>query len=188
LRLALFPSPLTHAPACDRYVRRTRQRHLWPSTSTLLHARAARPPPTSPPQHALRSPKPQPQALARHGWVGKWFLDFYAGTWFFTDNDEYYGGVERQQEPIVGLQAHVAYAFRAGLWLAFDANGYRGGKTTVGGLVKDDLQENSRAGLTLAVPIGTAQSIKVAWSTGATTRLGSDFDLYSVAWQVRWMD
>jgi hypothetical protein len=58
----------------------------------------------------------------------------------------------------------------------------------VDGVHKDDLQENSRAGLTLAVPVNRAQSIKVAWSTGATTRLGSDFDAYSFAWQVRWMD
>lgn len=120
--------------------------------------------------------------------VGKWNLDVYGGLWYFTDNDEFFGGVKREQEPIVSLQAHVAYTFRPGLWLAFDATGYRGGETTVDGVHKDDLQENTRAGLTLAVPIGRAQSLKIAWSTGATTRLGSDFDTAAVAWNVRWMD
>jgi len=120
--------------------------------------------------------------------VGKWNVDVYAGLWCFTDNDEFFGGVERAQDPVVGLQAHLAYTFRPGLWLAFDATGYRGGETTVDGVHKDDLQENTRAGLTLAVPVTRAQSIKVAWSTGATTRLGSDFDSVAVAWQMRWMD
>jgi hypothetical protein len=120
--------------------------------------------------------------------IGKWNLDVYGGLWYFTDNDEFFGGVKREQEPVVSLQAHVAYTFRPGLWLAFDATGYRGGETTVDGVYKDDLQENTRAGLTLAVPIGRAQSLKIAWSTGATTRLGSDFDTAAVAWNVRWMD
>ncbi len=120
--------------------------------------------------------------------VGSWYLDLYAGSWIFTDNDEFYGGVVRQQDPVFSLQAHAAYTFRPGLWLAFDATGYRGGRTTVDGVEKDDWQESSRLGLTLAVPLSHAQSVKLAWSTGATTRLGSDFDSYAVAWQLRWVD
>jgi len=120
--------------------------------------------------------------------VGKWFLDVYGGVWYFTKNDDFYGGVEREQAPVVALQLHVAYSFRPGLWMAFDTTGYRGGRSTVDGVEKDDLQANSRAGLTLAVPVNRAQSVKLAWSTGATTRLGTDFDTYSIAWQVRWTD
>ena len=58
--------------------------------------------------------------------------------------------------------------------------------STVDGVEKDDLQKNTRVGLTLAVPLSRRQSLKFGWATGASTRLGQDFDNYAVAWQYRW--
>jgi len=54
------------------------------------------------------------------------------------------------------------------------------------GLANRNLQENSRAGLTASFPINRKQSVKVAASTGVSTRTGSDFDSLAVAWQYRW--
>ena len=118
--------------------------------------------------------------------MGPWVFDLYAGAWFFTANDNFFGGVRRTQQPIGVLQGHVSYVFRPGLWLAADGTWYSGGKTTIDGVRKEDLQTNTRVGVTLAVPFGRSQSVKLAWATGATTRLGSDFDTYALAWQYRW--
>jgi hypothetical protein len=118
--------------------------------------------------------------------VGKWDFDFYAGAWFFTTNDNFFGGVTRSQKPIVALQGHVSYSFKPGLWLAVDGTWYSGGQTTVGGVLKADRQDNARIGLTLAVPLSRAQSLKAVWTRGATTRVGQNFTTYSLAYQFRW--
>ena len=120
--------------------------------------------------------------------AGPWSLELYAGVWLFTDNDAFLGGSTREQEPITSLQGHVSYTFRPRLWLALDANYYTGGRTTVAGVSNDNLQSNSRAGVTLSVPLGARQSLKFNWSKGATTRAGGDFTTFGVAWQYAWFD
>jgi hypothetical protein len=47
-----------------------------------------------------------------------------------------------------------------------------------------DLQRNIRLGLTYSVPIVGHQSLKFAWSAGATTRRGTDFESFSATWQL----
>jgi hypothetical protein len=120
--------------------------------------------------------------------LGRWFLEAYAGVWFFTDNDDYFGGVRREQQSVAAVQAHASYTFMPRLWLAADATYYRGGRTSVDGVLRADLLENTRVGLTLSVPIGAWQSLKLSWSDGATTRIGGDFATYALAWQYVWFD
>ena len=61
---------------------------------------------------------------------------------------------------------------------------YTGGRTSIDGVDKADLQRNTRLGATVSVPAGTRQSIKVAYSGGATTRIGADFRTITLAWQI----
>ena len=119
--------------------------------------------------------------------ISKWTIDGYAGVWFATANDEFYPGASiRTQRPIVALQAHVSYTARPRLWIAGDGTWYSGGRTTVDGVEKADLQRNSRIGVTVSLPIAGRQSLKISASTGATTRVGSDFRTIAAAWQVSW--
>ncbi len=118
--------------------------------------------------------------------IGRWFLEASAGVWFFTANDEFLGRSEREQEPVAALQLHASYTFRPRLWLAANATYYEGGRTTIDGAKRADLQANSRVGLTLALPLGKQQSIKLTWSDGASTRIGGDFRTYGIAWQYMW--
>jgi hypothetical protein len=50
----------------------------------------------------------------------------------------------------------------------------------------DNEQANTRAGLTLALPVDRNNSIKLNASTGITTRTGSEFSAIGAAWQYRW--
>jgi len=120
--------------------------------------------------------------------AGRWFFEAYAGVWFFTTNDDFFGGHVRTQEPIGAFQAHVSYTFAPRLWIAADYTYYTGGRTTIDGVLNEDLQKNSRVGLTLAIPIARNQSLKFAWSRGASTSIGSDFTTYSVGYQFLWFD
>ncbi|HEY7441907.1 MAG TPA: transporter [Vicinamibacterales bacterium] len=121
--------------------------------------------------------------------TGRWTIEGYAGIWFFTENDEFYTGSSlRQQDRVFALQGHLSYTVRPQLWLAFDGTWYSGGTTTVDQVRKADLQRNSRVGGTMSFPLSRGHSLKVTYSTGATTRLGTDFDTMAVAWQYTWLD
>ena len=120
--------------------------------------------------------------------LGPWSLELYGGAWFYTDNDDFFGGVRREQEPIATLQAHVGYTFRPGLWLAADATYYAGGQSTVNGVHNDDRQENTRVGLTFSLPVAQGHSLKLNWSEGVTERIGTNFTTFGVTWQYTWFD
>ncbi len=120
--------------------------------------------------------------------AGKWAFEAYAGGWFFTTNDDFFGRQVRTQEPIWAFQGHVSYTFRPRLWLAASATYYTGGETSLDGVPRLDLQKNSRVSLTGSVPLGRNQSIKLFWARGATTSIGANFTTYSIAYQILWLD
>jgi hypothetical protein len=118
----------------------------------------------------------------------RWMFDMFAGVWLFTDNDEFFGGVRRSQDPMPTLQWHVSYTIRPRAWIALDSTYYFGGETSANGVQADDRKENSRVGLTLSLPVAKNYSLKLTYSRGATARLGSNFDSYGIAWQYSWFD
>lgn len=120
--------------------------------------------------------------------IGHWFAETSAGVWFFSDNNNFFGGKRRSQEPLVVLQLHAGYNFRPGLWVAGDVGYYAGGRTKLNGVPNEDRQVNSRFGLTVSVPIAAGWSAKLALSKGLITRAGGDFNAVSLTLQYRWFD
>ena len=121
--------------------------------------------------------------------VKKFYLDLYAGAWFYTANSNFYPGrAYRTQDPLTTLQAHVSYTFRRNLWLAVDSTWYGGGATTVAGGKPSERQSNSRLGATLSLPLVKNQSLKIAYSSGVSGTIGASFNTFSVAWQYVWFD
>jgi hypothetical protein len=119
--------------------------------------------------------------------IGRWAIDAYLGGWFFTDNTDFFVGLRREQDPILSTQFHVRYLIKPGLWAAIDGNFWRGGQTTVSGAVNDDMQRNSRVGLTVSKLVGRNHSLRFAASRGAITRIGGDFDAIGVSYGYSWM-
>jgi hypothetical protein len=119
--------------------------------------------------------------------VHSWAFDLYLGGFFFTENPNFFGGHVRRQDPIGATQVHISYTFRPGMWAAVDGIYYTGGRTTVDGVLKDDLQQNVRVGLTFALPIGHAQSLKFQYTRGAVTRVGGNFTTAGITYQLRFM-
>ena len=115
----------------------------------------------------------------------QWFIDLYAGAWFFTDNSSFYPGNSlRSQDPLLTFQTHVSYNFNPLMWAAIDFTYYTGGQSSVNDIYNDDRQNNSRVGATFNFPISRLSSIKLAYSTGAVIRIGGNFSTISVAWQM----
>jgi len=118
--------------------------------------------------------------------LGKWTLEASAAADIYTDNNNFDNGKTRQQAPIYSSQFHVTYNLPNQIWLAVSATYYTGGRTTVDGVTKDDLQQNWRSGFTLALPLNRSHSLKLYGSRGVSTRTGTNYDILGLAWQYRW--
>lgn len=118
--------------------------------------------------------------------LGPLTLELDAGVTFYTNNDDFLNGMTLEQDPIYAVQGHLIYNFGAGVWGALDATYYTGGRTTVDGVKGDTLQENTRLGLTVALPVNRYNSIKLYASTGVFARTGSNFNTGGIVWQFRW--
>jgi hypothetical protein len=127
----------------------------------------------------------KPELGVSKAW-GPWTVELAPSVTFYTDNDDFFGGKTRKQDPLYSVQGHIIYGFRSGIWVALDGTYYTGGRTTVDGVKGEDLQESSRLGATVALPVDRRNSIKLYASTGVSTRTGSDFDIIGIVWQYRW--
>jgi hypothetical protein len=118
--------------------------------------------------------------------IGSWTIEGQAAVTFYGDNTDFFGGSTRTQDPLYALQGHVIHSFRSGIWASLDLTYFAGGRSTIDGVAKNDLQQNWRVGATLAIPVDRRNSIKLAASSGVSARTGNNFDLLAVAWQYRW--
>jgi hypothetical protein len=113
----------------------------------------------------------------------RWMFEIYGGAWLFTSNDNFFGGHTRSQDPLLSLQFSLRRTFKTGLWVSGNANFYRGGRTHVDDLAKQDFQSNSRIGTTVSMPLTRRNAFRFAVSQGAYTTIGADFLGVSMSFQ-----
>ncbi|WP_372012649.1 transporter [Pseudoxanthomonas sp. 10H] len=117
---------------------------------------------------------------------GPWTGELKLAATFYTDNDAFYGGVTRSQDPVYALQGNLIRSLATGAWWSFDATYFAGGRSQIDGRYNRDLQQNWRVGASLSLPVDRRNSVKVALSSGVYARTGNDFDAVAVTWQHRW--
>jgi hypothetical protein len=113
-------------------------------------------------------------------------LELSTGVFFFTKNSDHFGGKTLEQDPIGSTQVHLTYDLGHGVWAALSGTYDYGGRTTIDGVPSDQVGNNSRVGLTLALPVNRNNSIKLYASTGLQTTAGTDYKLVGIIWQYRW--
>ena len=117
---------------------------------------------------------------------GRLTLEFLGSVTIFTANTDFLGGHEQSQAPLYSGQINVIYTFRSGIWGGVGGLIYAGGATTTDGGAPSEPQQNTRGGAVLVFPIGTHNSVKAYWSTGVSTRTGTDFNTFVVSWIHLW--
>lgn len=120
-----------------------------------------------------------------HPLTRTWLTELEVGMWIFGDNDEFLG-TTREQNPIVSGEFHLVKRVKPGFWFSLDLNYYYGGRTTVDGEQRADLQRNSRAGFTLTFPWKRKHAIRTSLSAGTVTSSGGDYDLFSLIYAYAW--
>jgi hypothetical protein len=118
--------------------------------------------------------------------AGPWITEAKLAATFYTDNDAFYGGVTRSQDPVYALQGNLIRGLESGAWWSLDATYFVGGRSQVGARYNRDLQQNWRVGASLSLPVDRRNSVKLALSSGVYARTGNSFDAVGVSWQHRW--
>ena len=128
--------------------------------------------------------RPQMGVLHRRG---NREIELTGSAQFFSDNNEFYKGTRREQDPLFFGQAHVIYTFRPGLWLSASTGFAWGGENYVDGNAKNDAYRKSLWAVSLGLPINRQQGIKLALISGRTnTDRGFDVDAAILAWSYMW--
>jgi len=118
----------------------------------------------------------------------KLVLEGHLNSWFFTENKEFFNGNTIKQKPLISAQMHVTYIFKPGIWIAVSAGTSGMGETIVNGVEKNDLQKNSRFGAAFAYRLNKNNALKMAFTSGVSTRYGADFNTILLAYQFMWFD
>jgi len=118
--------------------------------------------------------------------VGRWMFELAAAATLYTDNDDFFGGKTREQDPLYSVQGHAIYNFPSRIWVAVDGTYYWGGAATADGEPALGSLRNSRVGATLALPIDRANSVKLFAQRGISARVGANYSTLGAFWQLRW--
>ena len=123
----------------------------------------------------------RPQLGFVHTW-GPWSFELSGSVLFFTDNDDFWNGNRREQNPLFATQSHLIYTFRPGLWASVSAGYDYGGESTINGNKKDDTRSDNLYALSAGYPVSRTTSIKLAYVRGRTREdVGSDTDNFILA-------
>lgn len=118
--------------------------------------------------------------------LGQWTMEIEPSVTFYSDNTDFYYGNRLSQAPLYAVQGHVIYSFPNNIWLALDGTFFTGGRTTRNGVKDENMQTNTRAGLTFAMPVDRSNSVKIYVGNGTSSRTGSYANSVGIAWQYRW--
>jgi hypothetical protein len=120
-----------------------------------------------------------------------WFLDSYAGAWFYTTNPRYYSPPvpkPQSERPIGAFEGHLSYDVKPRFWFSLDGNFWFGGVTSLNGVANPiTRQTSSRIGVTASVPLSKRQSVKVSYSSGDYIRFGGNYQNIAAGWQYSWL-
>jgi hypothetical protein len=118
---------------------------------------------------------------------GKWSYELTGSVFIYGDNDEFLVDSRLEQDPLYATQGHVIRFFdKPGWWAALSAGYAWNGETRVDGVRSDDERRLLLSALSVGMPIGSKQSLKLSYVRSHTrTDTGSDTDSLAVAWSHR---
>ena len=128
----------------------------------------------------------RPQIGAVHT-RGPWSYELTGSTFFYTENDDFFGGSRLEQDPLYAIQAHIIRVFRPGVWASVSAGYGWGGHNTLDGVESDDKKSNVLAAVSLGFPVGRKQGVKIAYIRSETREFtGSDSNTLAIGWTYRY--
>lgn len=118
--------------------------------------------------------------------LGPITMELIGSATLYSDNTDFLEDNTLEIDPIYSIRGHIIYHLKPDIWCSLDGTYYWGGQTAINDVKGDTLQENTRVGVTLSLPINRYNSVKLNASSGVSTRTGSNFDTLGISWQYRW--
>ena len=116
-----------------------------------------------------------------------WQFEVTGSILFFETNHEFWQGSVREQDPLWFLQGHVIRSFKPGWWCSLSGGFAHGGQSRVNGDRKPDDSRARYLALSLGMPLGANQSLKVTYLTTDThIDVGNNTNTLLLGWSVNW--
>jgi len=117
---------------------------------------------------------------------GPWSYELTGSVNYYTDNNDFWGGKKREQDPLYVLQTHLIYSFQNRIWASLSGGYDWGGQSSINGVNKDDYSQDLLYALSAGFPLTRNSSFKFAYVNGKTLETtGSDTDNFVLAFSVR---
>jgi hypothetical protein len=117
---------------------------------------------------------------------GPWSFELTSSIWFFTDNEDFFGGNKLAQDPLFDTQVHVVRVFPNKCWASAGAAYAWGGESSLNGQSKGDERSNLLSSVSFGMPLGESQGLKVGYIRGDTQNdVGADTNTFFMAWSFR---
>lgn len=124
----------------------------------------------------------RPQVGFVHTW-GNWSYELTGSVFLYTNNNDFFNGVTRKQDPVFATQTHLIRRFKHGTWGSLSLGTGLGGQSIVNKLPNDDERGDVMAALSLGFPLMKKQAIKVVYMRSQTQNaIGSDTNSFSIIW------
>ena len=111
---------------------------------------------------------------------GDWSYEVTGAVWLYSDNDDFFGGNNLEQDPFFFLQGHVIRSLQPGRWAGLSVGYGIGGETTINGLEKDDRKKNLAWAISYGFALSPTTALKLAYA-GTRTKTSTGLDSGSLA-------
>jgi hypothetical protein len=125
---------------------------------------------------------------ASYSFRQRFILEGHFYTWLYSENSAFFNGNVLQQKPLFVTQLHATYVFKPGAWLAVSVGRSFSGETVVNGIEKNDERNAGRLGAAFSYRLSQHNALKIAVTSGLSTRYGADFTSLLIAYQYLWFD
>ncbi len=118
---------------------------------------------------------------------GKWTTEVVGEVAFHTDNDDFFNGKTREQDPTYIIHAHLTHTFRPGVWLNTGIGYDYVGENSIDDVNSDDKQQDIGWLLKFAYPINRQSGFNFTYlGTRKQKSTGLDSDTLSASLSFSW--
>jgi len=116
----------------------------------------------------------------------KFIIETHLNTWVFTENKDFYGGNAYKQTLLLAGQLHMTYLINPNIWIAGSIGLSGLGETVMNGESNEDADAELRYGMAMAYRVKKQHTLKLAVTSGLSTRYGADLTTVLIGYQFIW--